>query len=251
MVADTKAQVAEDQKTGGEPSADETVASYALIFELEGVAVSARKAEYDVLSSLLSDHGVKLSPVHYSRFCLQNDPATYVPNLLKELGSKKLSADRLAEEIRSGINMYLTSKDATIHPALEKIVEESARRGMPIGAITTMKEPAGLALLGRWNRLAADMQLFVSDARQKSFPRADNWLKAAKAFGRTARQCLAIAGSMVSAKSALSAGMRCVVIPDEFTAFQDFSGVDAVVESVEELNVKKLLDDICPLQAIR
>jgi hypothetical protein len=33
----------------------------------------------------------------------------------------------------------------------------------------------------------------------------------------------------VACRSALKAGMRCVGVPDEFTASEDFSGADSVV----------------------
>ncbi len=50
----------------------------------------------------------------------------------------------------------------------------------------------------------------------------------------------------MSAKAALSAGMRCVVVPDEFTVFQDFSGADVILDLESEFDPDELLNMLCP-----
>ena len=73
------------------------------------------------------------------------------------------------------------------------------------------------------------------------------WLKVAKALGKNARFCVAVSSSQVSAKSALSAGMRCVVVPDSFTSHHDFGGVDVILDSWEDQSANEVLDAVVPL----
>ena len=71
--------------------------------------------------------------------------------------------------------------------------------------------------------------------------KAGHRLKIAKAMSKSPRVCIALVSSMASCKSALSAGMRCVALPDAFTSFQDFGGADVVYEHGDEVAIEELL----------
>jgi beta-phosphoglucomutase-like phosphatase (HAD superfamily) len=71
-------------------------------------------------------------------------------------------------------------------------------------------------------------------------------LKTAKSLRRTPRQCVVLAGSASASRAALSAGMRCVVLADGYTAHQDFGGVDAVIEPGADCDVVGILNRIVP-----
>ena len=76
----------------------------------------------------------------------------------------------------------------------------------------------------------------------------DATLKVAKEMSKSPRQCVVLAGTMESCKSALSAGMQCVALPDRFTAFQDFSGAQEVLESQEDLDPQELGEVLFPAE---
>ena len=61
-----------------------------------------------------------------------------------------------------------------------------------------------------------------------------------KAIGVPACRCVAVVESAVACNAALEAGLRCVVAPDEFTAYQDFGGADQVVEDLKDVHAKDL-----------
>jgi beta-phosphoglucomutase-like phosphatase (HAD superfamily) len=70
-------------------------------------------------------------------------------------------------------------------------------------------------------------------SQDKHLPSSDSWLKLAKSMKVPASCCVVIASSSRACKAALSAGMRCVALPDKFTSFQDFGGADFVLESLD------------------
>ncbi|MFO1491641.1 MAG: hypothetical protein U1F87_12170 [Kiritimatiellia bacterium] len=83
------------------------------------------------------------------------------------------------------------------------------------------------------------MKLLCFEANEKGFPRADLWLKAAKETNFPPAARLSLVTSMRTCKSALTAGMRCLALPDGFTAFQDFGGAHAIVDSIEDLQGRR------------
>lgn len=221
---------------------------YAVLVELEGAAVQARLAEYEALHSLLSEHKVKVPKHLFARHCLNVPPTAYLPALLESLGGKKQASEELAREIKSGVTMYLSSQDAVLNPAAAKLLKVAHERYMDVAILTGAKDSVAQALVGRWGGDHTRTKVFAFEPGSKIFPRADVWLKVAKSISRTPRQCIVLAGSSFSAKTALSAGMRCIVIPDEFTAFQDFSGADAVLDPAEDFDAAALFDLIAPVK---
>ena len=90
------------------------------------------------------------------------------------------------------------------------------------------------------------VDLYAYGCRDAVFPRADTWLKVAKAMSKSPRQCVAVVSSKAACKSALSSGIRCIVVPDSFTTFQDFGGADGVYDSFEDIPVDEVLDAMFP-----
>ena len=221
---------------------------YALLYELEGVAVHMRKAEYEALENALSAQKIKLTPILYGKHCLNVPPSQYLPKLFEEVGANKAVSKELMAEIENGMALFLAEAEAVMHPAVGGLIKVAADRHMDIAAMTALKENVARGVLGRWGGLHERTKVGAFESAAKPFPRADTWLKLAKMLNRTARQCIVVCGSQYSAKTALSAGMRCIAVPDEFTAFQDYSGVDAVLDRDDADDVEALLECVAPVR---
>lgn len=229
------------------PKAGKASSQYVMLFELEGVAVAARQAEFETVRSLLGEQNLKVTPQHFARHCLNLPPSQYLPILMNVLGAKKASTDRLVSEVQSGVEMFLSSGDAALNPHVKKLLAAARARKIPIGMLSGIKESIAKSLAATWAGEAHEIQIFAYEPANKAHPRADTWLKLAKSLSCTPRQCVVIAGSMFSVKTALSAGMRCIVIPDSFTAFQDFSGADHIIDPGETMTEQEILDSVCPI----
>lgn len=229
---------------------EEQVSSpFALLFELEFVAVATRRAAFDILASLLKENNIDLKSVDFSRYCLHPSPNHYISNLLQAVGGKKLRDTKLISELNNGIALYHGSSEAELNPGLSKLLDLVQERGVQVGVLSSQDEASASALLGRLGFDLENLSLFAYDASDHPvFPRADMWLKVTKSLSRSPRNCLALVSSSTSAKSALSSGMRCIGVPDEFTAFQDFGGADAVLETFEDEDLAELVDLVFPAE---
>ena len=230
-------------------AAEETAQSqspYAFLFELETLAVAGRNAAYEVLSSLLTGKKVELSQTLFARFGLHPSPAHYLPGLLSAAGAGKLSVDKLAREVESGMALYFSSNEAVLNTGFDQLLSAMLDKDISAGALSSLPEEQGAALMKKLGLDERGVELFSCDAGKHVFPRADTWMKVVKSSGRSPRNCLALVSSHDSCKSALSAGIHCVAMPDAFTAFEDFGGADLVADSYGDLDVKDLLDHCFP-----
>ena len=51
---------------------------------------------------------------------------------------------------------------------------------------------------------------------------------------------------MAACKSAMSADLRCVAVPDDFTSFQDYSGADLILGSLDEMSAREIVNTVFP-----
>ncbi|HEY8239916.1 MAG TPA: HAD hydrolase-like protein [Kiritimatiellia bacterium] len=234
-----------ETKETTEKGADRAEA-YTLLFEIENVAAGGRKAQFDAVKKAVSEAGGKLTPSLFSRHAMEPNPADYAEELLAAAGAKDGGADKFIESVNNALNTYFQDR-ASIDAGLEKLVKAATSLGVSVGVVTSLSEEAAAQLLARLG-LTDTAKVFQVKDLEKGYPRADSWLKASKQFGRPSRNCIVVATCMTACKSALSAGMRCIVVPDEFTGHQDFSGADIVLDTWDEMSAKEVLTTIVPAE---
>lgn len=240
--------MSEEIATPEEKVPDAPRSPYAVLFELEGVAANVRRAEYDALCNLITDGTTPMNVLLYARHCLNRSPAAYLKELLAVLGSKSKDISGLAKEIQNGTSIFLTSDEATLNSQVAAVLEEALSRHMGVLVVTGLPESLAKAALQKWGAPYDRLKVISHATPERRSPDLDDWLRMAKAVALPARQCVALASSQLAVKSALSAGLRCIAVPDEFTSFQDFSGADAVLDAESDWPAAELLETVAPVR---
>ncbi len=231
MVNKAETKTAEDKKP-----------QFALMFELEYLAADARVATFQTLKGILKERDITFTQAQFSRLCLSSTPAFFMESVQEAVGARKLSTRKLVEDVGNGVAMHLNDGKLAIAANLKKVLVAARDRGVLITTISALPEEQAHSLMAKLGLETYGVKLLCFEANEKGFPRADLWLKAAKETGVPARNCLAMVTSMQACKSALTAGMRCLALPDTFTSYQDFGGAHALVDSIEEVKADEALE---------
>ena len=235
--------------TDAQPAAETAESSTlaALILELDGVLIDTRTTLCETATAALRKAGTKINPGLFARHGLLASPTAIAANLVEKLEVSGLSADDLAGVLAGQLESYLQG-EAKLNAPVEKLIKAAQHRGLPVAVLTALPEDQARGVVERLGLAASQVRVFAfKDEEKGGFPRADVWLKVAKSLGKSARFCVAVTSSQTSAKSALSAGMRCVVAPDSFTGHHDFGGADVILDSWDDLSANELLDAVVPL----
>ncbi len=210
-----------------------------LVLELETLLFPGRPLLYQTMERALKDKDIALTPCLAARFGLHLTQVKNLEKLFAALAKKKLSAAKLLQDIHERLQQQIKKSPPAPSAAMQAILADAAKAGVPIGALSCL--PAGLAqeLLKPYADKFALAALITADKLNGCFS-SDGWLALAKAINRPAQACLALTTSAEACKSALVAGMRCLVFPDAYTSHQDFSGADEVVEGSRELRFKDI-----------
>lgn len=238
-MAKKKKKVAEKK----EPAPDETDQKRlprAVLFELENVAIKGRQIIYDVLESVLADKSVKLTQLMFSRYCLGSSPKDFLSVLLKSAGKKRLSEKKLCAEITQGIRLSFTDGTLKLESGFKKVLKAAAERNVLVGMLSGFDMETAGQLAAKLGLADIKENLLSYSCEDKNSPTVDAWLKLAKKLSVFPSLCVALTTSAMSCRAALSAGMRCIVIPDKFTDYQDFGGADYIVDALNDTAIENI-----------
>ena len=216
----------------------------ALLFEMDNVALGARRIRYEVLAGIMKEQGIELSPILFSRYCLHPVPSVYMPTFLAAMKYTAATPEQVVERLVNETTSRLMQKTTVISDGLIKWMEAAQARGAAIACVSMLPlaSAEGVAAhLGfdRWG-----VQVNSGAPADKGFPRAEHWLRMAKAVGRNPKRCLAIVSSMATTKSALAAMMHVAVVTDEFTEYQDFCGANLVCPDLKDVKPDAFFEEI-------
>ena len=205
----------------------------AVLFELENLAFGARQSVYDRVSKAVTGKKIPFSPIIFSRFCYNKGASDYVEPLAKFLGKSESATETLGKNLEAAVTSVandLVDVDASV----KRVVVEAKARGHKIAALCHSDIDVAVALLKKVDADLTEDDLFCYAPNALIEPSVDSWLKVTKLIGVPATRCVSFVTSGAAGKSAVSAGMKCVIRPDEFTSFEDMGGADLVVDKLSK-----------------
>jgi beta-phosphoglucomutase-like phosphatase (HAD superfamily) len=216
-------------------------ATHALIFELEYIAAGKRQVEFTAIQSALKAKSVEVTPVSFARAGLSPLPRAAITQILLDAGKKADAIEKAVAAVEKEISSYCEN-DAELDKGLEKLIKEAQQRDIPVLAFTALPEEDALKLMKKLGLDEMGVELIIPDEVKESFPRADSWLKMLKKCDKEDATLVAVVSSQTACKGALTAGAACIVVPDDFTQYQDFSGSKMVLDSLEDSKPAEMLD---------
>ena len=220
-------------------------AKSALLFEMDNVALGARHIRYEVLARILKEQRIELTPTLFARHCLHPAPQVYMPAFLAALKYTAATPDQVVERLIGETTSRFMQKTTVISEGLIQWIEAAQARGAAVACVSMLSQASAdtvAAHLGfdRWNVKVISGLPSVD----KAFPRAEHWLRMAKAVGRNPKRCLAIVSSMATAKTALAAMMHVAAVTDQYTEYQDFCGANLVCSDLKEVDPNEFFEQI-------
>ncbi len=213
-----------------------------VLFELENVAVNARQLVYDVMESVLGDKGVKLDRPTFARHYSDGDIAGFVSAALKAQNKTRLSEDKLVGDIEQGIKLSLTDASLKMSDGLLELIKKAQDNGIAVGAISLFGNEVADKLLENPGLKDINLAVVEREVASRPWPLSDSWEALADKSGVEPPLCVAVTTGVTGHRSCLVAGMRSVVVHDDFTSWQDFGGADVVTDKLDSEVVDAALD---------
>lgn len=201
-----------------------------ILWDHDGVLVDTEKWYYRSSKKVLAKIGIDLGFEQYMGF-MQTGKSVW--DLAREKGFSEMEIKQYVQERNQQYQHYLVTEDIEI-TNVEKVLAHLSTKYLM--AIVTTARREDFELIHK-NRSIVDYMDFVLTVEDypKAKPEPDPYLTALKKYGVQKEEAIVVEDSARGLRSALAAGIDCVVVKNEFTASHDFSGAMLRIDSLEEL----------------
>lgn len=216
-----------------------------IVLELEFMLFPGRQLMFDAFCNVLNHSQITLDQILFSRYCLQRTIEKNLYGLLPALGKKGLAAENIAAKIKRQFESSLEASATGPAPGLLALLKKAAESNIKIGLLSFLPQEKADQLVARLPpELTACLHAMKKEA--DDLPTPDSWLSLLKTMKIIPQCAIALVDGALANKSALAVGMRCVVLPDPFTAWQDFGGADIVADNISDLKLNDIVALLTP-----
>ncbi len=201
-----------------------------ILFDHDGVLVDTEPWFYLAGKRALASLGIDL-PLDAYLTNMANGVPTW--QAARDSGVSESEIDCGRELRNRYYQEYLMTEDIEIEGVSETL--EVLSREYRMGIVTTSK-PADFALIHEERSILDYMEFYLTRGDyERAKPHPAPYLRGLERFGATAAETVVIEDSERGLKSALAAGIDCIVVANEFTAAHDLSKATAKVATFSEL----------------
>ena len=201
-----------------------------ILFDHDGVLVETENWYYMANKRALASLGIDL----------QRD--AYLVNMANGVSAWEAArvSGRSGSEIQLGRELrdryyreYLMNEKIEIEGILETLAEQADTYRM--GIVTTSKR-TDFTLIHEKRSILDYMEFYLTvEDYERAKPHPEPYLKGLQCFGATAAEAVVVEDSARGLKSAIAAGIDCIVVANAFTASHDLSEATARVAAFREL----------------
>lgn len=207
----------------------------AVFWDNDGVLVDTEKYYYRATKELFANYGAELTEDDYLKYYLQNNTGAW--HLLGKAADDKEFLKRLRTERGDIYIKYLLQGDHSV-PGAEDVLNYLAGK-YKMGIVTSSRREHFNAIHQQTGFLKYIDFTLVREDYKNSKPDPEPYLKALEISGVLPDEALVIEDSERGLLAAHNAGIKCWVIPSEFSGPGAFGNADKILENIAE--VKKYL----------
>ena len=201
-----------------------------LLWDHDGVLVDTEPLYFAATQECLKLLGLDMDQAAYLRLMAVGRTSW---ELAREHGISEAVISEARQERDRRYQEYLLTREIEIDGVIDVLSSLKPRYRM---AIVTTSKRADFELIHR-SRQIRDFFEFVITVEDcaKAKPDPDPYLRALRKFGAGPDDAVAIEDSSRGLSAAIAAGLKCIIIRNDFTSTQDFTGACCVLGSVREL----------------
>lgn len=203
----------------------------AVIFDHDGTLVDSEKTHFGIWREVLSGFGVDFPEEVYARgysgFPTRHNARTLVDTYQLDIDPEALF--RLKEQ---KVNALLAHESFNLMPGVKEAINACRQMDLSLAIASGARrnEVANTLKIHGFTGLFDAIACSEDVAHPKPAP--DVYLLALNELGLAVEQCIAVEDSYSGLQSAKAAGLRCIVVPNVYSASHDFSDADVIVEGL-------------------
>jgi len=211
----------------------------AIIFDFDGIIIDTESPDLEVWQDCYRAHGLDLTLDVWAKRVGHNEDDSFDPVAHFE----KITGQPFDPALRqANVQRYLDRcASQPILPGVTALLQAARDHGIPLAIASSSYRK----WVERWLRHHNLWHYFACirtrDDVAKGKPAPDLYLSAAACLGVPVERCIAIEDSPIGMQAALSAGIRCIAVPNPLTARLPLPNVNLRLQSLADIDLQGLL----------
>jgi len=209
----------------------------AIIFDMDGILIDSSQLHFLAYQKALKEEGIEITKQDY----IEEGAGKSNEHLFGEMARKyckPVDVEKVTNRKREIFRQLIDSK-LHLREGISKVLQKLHGKYALAVASSTGKVLVNEILKKFQIDSFFDVVLGGDEIFNKK-PAPDIYLAAAHNLGLDPERCVAIEDSAPGMNSAKRAGVKCIVVPTEFTVSHDFSSADLVIDTLGELKDDKI-----------
>ena len=218
----------------------------AIVFDLDGLIVDTESVVQDVWQLMFEQHDCSFTEEEWSHAVGGEGDFRPLDALNERSRVPVVGVADLLETIKLQIEVCL--EWITPLPGVVSWMEEARKLGVRVGVASNSPREWVEARLNQVGVRQLIDAVSCRDESAKAKPAPDIYLKACSRLDAAPHRSVAVEDSRTGVAAAISAGLRCIAVPNSLTRHHDLSAADLIVDSlasVEFAEAMKRIDREC------
>ncbi len=201
----------------------------AIFWDNDGVLVDTEEIFFRANQEILASLGILLRREHFEEISLVRGES-----VMRLVANPRTDAFNKLRRDRDALYAELLTRELLVIDGVREVLDEL--RGKYVMGIVTSSGHEHFEIIHRQSGLLPYFQfvLTLKDCPHTK-PHPGPYIKAIELSGFPPDECLVIEDSPRGLAAAMSAGLRCIVIPGKFTRSHNYAGACKVLNSIKEL----------------
>lgn len=206
----------------------------AYIFDMDGVMIDSEPLWEKTETILLGRRNIDYDPDYRDKILglKQEDSG----KLLKDTFNLKEAVEDIVTE-RLDILTTIYEKELEMMPGLVPLLDKLRGNEMPIGVASSSPLRVINFVLHMFSLEEYFSSVVSGDCAREGKPHPEIYIKSAEKLGVQPHECIAIEDSINGVRSAISAGMYCIAMPDKRLSQDKFKDAHIITESLLHIDI--------------
>jgi len=201
-----------------------------ILFDNDGVLVETEKWYFTANVEILKSMGIDLSEERYRDIMIQGHSAFL---LAEEAGYDHVTVEQARDRRNDLYQHYLKTEEITI-PGVKEVLKALASR-YRMGIVTSARREDFEFIHSRRGIIGHMEFALCSGEYPRAKPHPDPYLLGLERLGGEKSETIIVEDSERGLRSAIAAGIDCVIVHNPFTITHDFSTATHRIRTLEEL----------------
>jgi HAD superfamily hydrolase (TIGR01509 family) len=201
----------------------------AIFWDNDGILVDTEKLYYKASKLTFAKIGIDLTDKMYVEYFLKQSHGTW--HLARELGYSDETISELRNE-RNQLYSKLLETEIEIIDGAESVLSELYGK-VKMGIVTSSRKDHFEIIHKQTGFLKYFDFIVTSEDVKNTKPDPEPYIKALELSGMKKEESIVIEDSERGLRAAISAGLKCYIIPTELTKNSNFTGAERILDNIK------------------